>query len=152
VYAGSPLQLDFGEADEDKSFVLVTAQPLQPARVERVAYEGARPLRRVRHTLAELEREAERLAAAGWLHVRVPLSWRDPDLAAKVRRLLPNAVRIEAELPQADEAPAHQAASPRGAPPAELYQAYHLRQHGRAPEPALVEAFERLRHDEEHDE
>lgn len=152
VYAGSPLQLDFGEAGEDKSFVLIEAQPRQPARVERVPYEGARPLQRVRHTLAELEREASRLATA-WLHVVVPLTLRDPDLAAKVRRLLPNAVRIEAELPQmADETAPGQALSPRGTPPAELYQAYHRRQHGRAPEPALVEAFEQLRHDEEGDE
>lgn len=151
VYAGSPLQLDFGEAGEAKSFVLIEAQPRQPARVERVAYEGARPLLRVRQALAELERDATRLAAAGWLHVVVPLGSRDPDLAAKVRRLLPNAVRIEAELPQAEEAAAPQAVSPRGTAPAELYRAYHLRAHGRAPEAALLEAFERLRHDEEHD-
>src|SRR5207249_4918701 len=43
-YAGSPLQLDFGEAGEEKSFVVVDARPRQPARLERVPYRGGKPL------------------------------------------------------------------------------------------------------------
>lgn len=151
VYAGSTLQLDFGEAGEEKSFVVVEARPRQPAQMVRVPYQGAKPLAKVRHTLSELEREAPRLSSSGWLHVTVPLTLRDPDVAAKVRRLLPNAVRIEAEMPVVTEGDSAVAHPPRGTPPAELYQAYHLRAHGRAPEAPLVEAFERLRHDEEHE-
>jgi len=44
-YAGSPLQLDFGEVGEEKSFVVIDARPRQPARVERVPYRGGTPLR-----------------------------------------------------------------------------------------------------------
>src|SRR5262249_7588119 len=60
-YAGSPLQLDFGEAGEEKSFVVVNARPRQPARVEQVPYRGGKPLTLVRATFAELERDAPRL-------------------------------------------------------------------------------------------
>ncbi len=149
-YAGSPLQLDFGEAGEEKSFVVVEAQPRAPASITRIPYQGAKPLAQVRHTLSELEREAARLRAGGWLHVTVPLALRDPDLAVKVRRLLPNAVRVEAELPAAAET--QSVALPRGTPPGVLFTAYHERTHGRPPEPALLAAFERLRADEDHDD
>src|SRR5690606_19585041 len=39
-YAGSPLQLDFGEEGDRKSFVVVDAAPGKPARVTRIPYEG----------------------------------------------------------------------------------------------------------------
>lgn len=143
-YAGSPLQLDFGEAGEQKGFVVVDAEPRLPARVTRVPYEGGRPLQRVRHALPELEREAARLRDAGWLHVTVPIVVADPDLGAQVRRLLPNAVRITPELPEAPAAPSPALATP-GLAPAELYGAYHQREHGRAPERELLAAFEALR-------
>jgi exonuclease SbcD len=152
LYAGSPLQLDFGEAGEEKSFVVIEARPRQPAQVARVPYQGTRPLARLRHTLGEIERDAERLAASGWLHVTVPLSVGDPDLAAKVRRLLPNAVRIEPELPSLAAADPGAARPARGTPPVELFAAYHQRKHGRPPEPALLDAFEHLRQSEEREE
>jgi exonuclease SbcD len=147
-YAGSPLQLDFGEAGEQKGFVVIDAAPRLPARVTRVPYEGGRPLLRVRHTLPELEREAARLRAAGWLHVSVPIVVPDPDLAAHVRRLLPNAVRISPELPEATASAAPATARP-GLAPAELYSAYHEREHRRRPEPELLAAFEALRSEAE---
>jgi exonuclease SbcD len=148
-YAGSPLQLDFGEADEEKSFVLIEAEPRRPAQITRIPYQGARPLAAVRHTLPEIEREAEHLRGLGYLYVTVPVTRRDPDLAARVRALLPNAVRVQAELPAAPASEAGAAHPAHGTPPAELFAAYHQRQHGRAPEPALIEAFERLRSEEE---
>jgi exonuclease SbcD len=44
-YAGSPLQLDFGEMGETKTFVFIEARPGLPAEVRHVPYEGGRPLR-----------------------------------------------------------------------------------------------------------
>ena len=55
---GSPMQLDFGEAGEEKSFVVVDAYPGQAARIERVPYRGGMPLHKLRATLAELEQES----------------------------------------------------------------------------------------------
>jgi exonuclease SbcD len=141
-YAGSPLQLDFGETGEEKSFVLVDARPRQPARAERVPYRGGKPLVAIKGTLAELEREAPRLLESGWLRVTVALSARDPDINGKVRRLLPNAVSVIVELPES-EAPAG-AVSTKELRPTELYRAYHRVAHGAEPGGELVEAFDRL--------
>lgn len=140
-YAGSPIQLDFGEIGEEKSFALIEARAGHPAQVRQIAYEGGRPLREVRASLSELEQLAPDLAGA-WLRVIVPMAQRDPDLAARVRRILPDAVVIHPELPTAD------ASSPQsptdGHSPAERYMAY-VREHGRTPDAALIGAFEALR-------
>ena len=57
-YAGSPLQLDFGEAGEDKSVVVVDADPGRPVRVDLVPLQAGR-------RLADLHRHAGRTAGAG---------------------------------------------------------------------------------------
>jgi exonuclease SbcD len=145
-YAGSPLQLDFGEEGETKSFVVVEATPGKPARVERVPYTGARPLVSVRKTLAELETEAEPLARAGWLRVTVPLTQPDPEINGRVRRLLPNAVVVAVELPQRKDQGAVDR-PPAGAAPEELYRAYFKGVHGEEPETRIVETFNALRED-----
>lgn len=142
-YAGSPLQLDFGEAGEEKSFVAIEARPRQPARCERVPYQGGRPLLRVRKTLPEIEAEAGRLALGGWLWVTVPQDTPDLDIGSKVRKLLPNALRVEVELPP-PEAEADSDRPPAGASHVELFHAYFRRQHQAPPSPDLLEAFKAL--------
>ena len=143
-YAGSPLQLDFGEAGEKKVFMSIDARPRQPARIEAVPCQGGRPLVEVRARLAHLEREADKLRTSGWLKVRVLLDAPDPDLSGRVRRLLPNAVVVEAELPRATprETEPRPAAN---ASPLDLFRAYYVKTHGREPASSRLEAFEKLR-------
>lgn len=147
-YAGSPLQMDFGETGEEKSFVLVDARPGQPARMERVPYRGGKQLKRVRATLKDLERDAAALAGPDLLlAVQVPLETPDPDINARVRGLLPNALRVDVELPAARtlfDAPAA-AARAHATDPAELYAAYVRQSRGEAAlEPELLQAFKDL--------
>ena len=58
-YSGSPLQLDFGETEDDKCVNLVEAVPGQPARVEPVELSEGRRLRKVSGTLATLHELAK---------------------------------------------------------------------------------------------
>jgi exonuclease SbcD len=146
-YAGSALQMDFGEAGEQKSWVLVDARPGQPARSERVSYRGGKRLARVRGTLADLERDAPRLSDPGsLLWVSVALGAPDPDLNARVRKLLPNALRVDVELKErllfdAGIAVAHAHA----VEPSELYAAFVKARRGEAAlDPELLAAFKEL--------
>ena len=141
-YAGSLLQMDFGEAGEEKSFVVVTASPGEPATVEHVPYEGGIPLVDVRATLDELEVAADELRQSGWLRVTVPLTEKDPDLNRKVRELLPNALVVRAELPEAEEPPDIRLEA--GVSPVGHYGAYHLREHQRDADLAVLETFQDL--------
>ncbi|MEM7581896.1 MAG: exonuclease SbcCD subunit D [Acidobacteriota bacterium] len=147
TYAGSPLQLDFGEVGEEKSFVVIDAEAGGEASVRRVAYEGGRPLVDIRATFEELEADVERLRAAGWLRVTVPAaepaSSLDADVNSKVRRLLPNAVVVKVEMPVIETATDSPAPSPYTTP-SELYLGYLERQDERTAEPALLELFQRL--------
>jgi exonuclease SbcD len=143
-YAGSPLQLDFGEVGETKQFLLLEAASQLPVRVEPVPYQGSVPLRDVSGTLEEIERDAERHRSTGHLRVKVLLTARDPDIARKVRQLLPNAVVVNADLPRDEQAPNVDRPAP-GAAPRELYAAYHRKEHGREAEAQLLTAFDDLR-------
>jgi exonuclease SbcD len=143
-YAGSLLQMDFGEAGEEKSFVVINASPgkrVTSADVEHVPYEGGLPLVDLRLPLAELEESAGRYRT-GWLRVTVPLTERDPDLNRKVRELLPNALVVRAELPELEEPPKIRLES--GVPPVRHYAAYHLREHNHPAELAVLDTFEDL--------
>jgi exonuclease SbcD len=140
-YAGSLLQMDFGEAGEEKSFVVVSASPGKPAEIEHVSYQGALPLVNLRASLAELEETADR-HRTGWLRVTVPLTVKDPDLNRKVRALLPNALVVRAELPEAEEPRDLQLET--GIPPVGHYAAYHLRTHQQPADVAVLDAFQDL--------
>jgi exonuclease SbcD len=143
-YAGSLLQMDFGEAGEEKSFVVVTASPgksAKPSDIEHVPYEGGLPLVDLRASLAELEESADRYRT-GWLRVTVPLTEKDPDLNRKVRELLPNALVVRAELPEAEEPSDIRLET--GIPPVGHYAAYHLRVHQQAAELGVLDTFQDL--------
>jgi exonuclease SbcD len=141
-YAGSAMQLDFGEAGQQKTFVVIDAMPGRPASFEHVPYEGARPLVDVRLTLDEIEANADRLKGAGHLRVTVPVSTDDREINRRVRALLPNAVSVPIELPERTEAPTARPAP--DAPPRELFAAYYRRVHETDPLPCVLEEFDRL--------
>lgn len=63
-YAGSPLQLDFGEAGEDKSVVVVDADPGRPVRVDIVPLTAGRRLVDFDGTLDELRAQVSQIGNA----------------------------------------------------------------------------------------
>ncbi|MGH8909812.1 MAG: metallophosphoesterase family protein [Egibacteraceae bacterium] len=99
-YCGSPLQLDFGEADEDKFVLLVDAAPGAPAQVRPVRLKAGRRLRTLTGTLEELEGHA---GAVGEDHLRVVVRGRARvGLADDVRALFPDAVEVAVQTPERD--------------------------------------------------
>ncbi len=95
-YAGSPLQLDFGEAGEDKSVVVVDADPGRPVRVELVPLTAGRHLADFTGTLEELRAAA---AVIGDAYVRAVIVSDDPvpDLADAARDAAPQATLVSIE-------------------------------------------------------
>ena len=141
-YAGSPLQLDFGEVGQQKTFVLVNATPGRPAQVEHVPYQGGLPLQDVHAALSELEADADKHRDGCWLRVTVPLTEKDPDINRKVREILPNALVVRVELPTPSSEAVERFAA--GASADEHYSAYHRKEHGRDPDSAVLETFQEL--------
>lgn len=104
-YAGSPMQLDFGEAGEEKSSVLITAEPGRPAVIERLPLTTARPLVKFTGTLEQI---AEPFAIPDRAILRALIEVDDigDDLADQLQALLPDVTLESAEplLPGADRA------------------------------------------------
>lgn len=142
-YAGSPIQLDFGEAGEAKSFVRIDAVPGRPAQIRRVPYRGARELAVVRGTLDEIAARRDELVGARWLKVVVELPAPDPELSRKVRALLDNVVTVDFECPIQDRTPTA-GLTLRDASPVEVYRGWFERVHGRGVDDAVARAFNEL--------
>ncbi len=93
-YAGSILQVDFGEVGEEKSVVLVEAKPRQPVSIT------VQPLvraRRLHHIVGRLDDLAAHAAEVGngmaWVHIECEQDI--ADLAAEVHRRLPDAYLLD---------------------------------------------------------
>jgi exonuclease SbcD len=95
-YAGSPLQMDFGEAGETKSVVLVEADPSRPTSVEVIPLRAGRGLVEFTGTLAQLRVKADRIGDA---FVKAIIDTETParHLADAVAGALPDATVVRVE-------------------------------------------------------
>jgi exonuclease SbcD len=96
-YSGSPIQLDFGEVNDQKGALLVTAQPGKPASVQELPLTSGRGLLSLTGTL---EQVLARAGDTGDAYVKVVLQ--EParvGLADEVRVAIPNAVEVVLAAP-----------------------------------------------------
>ncbi len=97
-YSGSPLQLDFGEVDDQKGVLLVEASPSLPAKVTTIPLTSGRRLTTVEGTLEQVLSRAE---TVGEDYVKVVLTERGRvGLADEVRSHIPGAVDIVLDSPE----------------------------------------------------
>jgi DNA repair protein SbcD/Mre11 len=146
-YAGSPMQLDFGEVGDEKSFVVVDVAPRKPPKVGRVQYQGAVQLGQWAGTMTELERDADTLSHFGFLKVRITLDTPMPDLNRRARQILPNIVVVDAVLPESvteDTDSDHTARAALGVAPLDQFRSFYQREHQREPQPETLSAFSDL--------
>jgi exonuclease SbcD len=145
-YAGSPMQLDFGEVGEHKSFPVIEVQPGKPPRVERVPYFGGRRLGHWAGTLAELERDAAMLQQRyHYLRVAITLDTPMADLNRRARQIAPNVVVVQPVEPDAPEGEAAVAGRANAtAAPVDRFRAFYQREHQREPGTATLDLFSEL--------
>ena len=95
-YVGSPLQLDYGEAGEEKSSIVVDVVPGRPAQVQRLPLVAGRALVELRGSFEQVEARA---ADVGDELVRVVVESEDPilDLADALAELFPRATLVEVD-------------------------------------------------------
>lgn len=102
-YAGSPLQLDFGERDQQKSVVILDVKAGRPASVETIPISSGRALRELAGSLEELTKLAD-TPGEDFLRLVVKAQTRVPGIADQLRELFPNALDIRVECPHEDDA------------------------------------------------
>jgi DNA repair protein SbcD/Mre11 len=145
VYSGSAIQLDFGEAGEQKRVVIVEAQPGRRARLHEVGLQSGKTLKNVRVDVDTLERRLEEYRAFdGWLKVTVKLDHALPGLKDRVLKVLPNVLAVEVEL--SDGAVAFEGAKPE-APvlePLEAFKRFYQEARQKDAPEELLRAFAEL--------
>jgi exonuclease SbcD len=146
VYAGSTLQLDFGERGQRKRVVIVDAKAESPASVESIPLVSGRRLRDVVAAIDQLESVAGE-AGADFLRVVVKSRTRISGLSQQVSAALPNAVAVQQELPAVPAAlrPAPDLRNPR-----ERFRQFVREQKNLAVSPEMLEAFDRLYREAKH--
>lgn len=124
-YAGSLLQLDFGERDQGKRVLVFDAHPGRPPEVREITLSSGRRLREVTGTLEDLRARADSFGD-DFLRVIVRTDAPVTALAARVREILPNALEV---IPAPGDGPAPEearaAVSLRSMTPLELLQRYY---------------------------
>jgi exonuclease SbcD len=134
-YAGSLLELDFGEAGEQKRVVIVDVEPGLPATVRSVPLSAGRRLLRPRGPWEEI------LGLEGvhdsYLDLTVDTAGPDPGLAERAFAEFDHLVKVRAEYPRVE---------PEGFPAehrtlAEKYRDYYVEANEAEPPDELIAAF-----------
>lgn len=143
LYAGSLLQLDFGEQGQDKRVVIIDAKPGKKARFESIAIASGRRLRYVSGTIQELERIAAGCDHDDYLYVTVKVPKPKPGIADEVRSLLPHTVDVRIELPEREDT--GETMEPiRSLTPEKIFSRFCEDRDGVPPRRQLLEAFTKL--------
>jgi exonuclease SbcD len=139
-YAGSLLQLDFGETEQKKSVAIVEVAPGRPAEAREIPISAGRRLRDVSGTMEELTKYAE-TADSAFLRVTLKCDEPRPGLADEVRERLPNALDIHVAYARTEvEAPM----TLRGLSPREQFAGYYAGRHGTPASEAMLDMFDEL--------
>jgi exonuclease SbcD len=141
-YAGSLIELDFGEKEQDKRVVVFEAKAGRPVSVESLPITAGRRLRDVAGTLDELRAMAGGLGDA-FLRVTVRAETPVPGLADQVKELLPNALDVSVDHPRA-EAGAGQGGGRVALEPGALFATYYQHRNGAEPPAELRQLFDAL--------
>jgi exonuclease SbcD len=140
VYAGSLVELDFGEKEQEKRVVVLEATCGRPVSVETVPITAGRRLRDVAGTFEELQALA---ASVGddFLRVTVKVDRPRPGLAERVKELLPNALDVTVDHPRVAGPPGSGNGPRAGLEPPRLFAAYYEHRNGAPPSPELRALF-----------
>jgi exonuclease SbcD len=126
-YAGSLLQLDFGETEQTKSVTIVEAHAGRPAKVREVALSAGRRLLDIEGTLDDVVAKGRTLREA-YIRVFVRTDGPVPGIAGQIRDALPNAVDVQLKYERketGDQGPPLSSLQPR-----DQFVSYFRRQHG----------------------
>jgi exonuclease SbcD len=147
-YAGSILQMDFGEREQQKSVCLIDAHPGKPATVTTIDLTKGKALLRRSGTAETILGQALEFTNA-WVEVVLQPDKRTLELVDQVRAL-PGVIALRFEEPQVGNTgngePEHRRVGDR--PATELFSDYYKLKRKNDPDPQLLALFDRLYREE----
>lgn len=147
-YAGSILQMDFGEREQQKSVCLIDAHPGKPATVTTIDLTKGKALLRRSGTAEAILAQASEFTNA-WVEVVLEPDKRTLELVDQVRAL-PGVLVLRFEDPSGKEERKGETGNRRigDRPATELFSDYYERKRKSKPDPQLLALFDRLYREE----
>ncbi|MBH8566594.1 exonuclease subunit SbcD [Nostoc sp. CENA67] len=145
-YSGSLIQVDFGEAGEDKGFYLIDVEPGSPVKKpEFISIPCQKPLQIVECELRDYEEKLEPLRDySGYLKVIINLQTQQTGLADKIRKICGDKVlQIELRIPQV-ESKRKKSVNPEEFDPVAEFKLYFQEELNTTPNPAVIARFAEL--------
>lgn len=144
-YSGSLIQVDFGEAGEDKGFYLIDVEPGSPANPEFISIPCQKPLQIIECELSDYEEKLESLRDySGYLKVIIKLQTPQIGLADKIRKICGDKVlQIEPSYPEV-KPNQEKSVSREDFDPVEEFKRYFQDVLNTTPNSAVVAKFEQL--------
>ncbi|WP_216595570.1 exonuclease SbcCD subunit D C-terminal domain-containing protein [Myxosarcina sp. GI1] len=144
-YSGSLIQVDFGEAEEEKGFNLVTVEPNRPAKVEFKVIPCHKPLK----VLYCNENNLDEILTAhrqhpGYLKVIVEMETQQMGLGDRVRRICPQTLIIQPKYTKTAVERQTESIDYQTFNPTEEFARYYQEQSAKNLEPAVKRAFNDL--------
>ncbi|MBE9185050.1 exonuclease SbcCD subunit D [Microcoleus sp. LEGE 07076] len=145
-YSGSLIQLDFGEAEQEKGFCLIEVEPGSQAKVEFKSVACHKPLKVLKCDNDNLDAVLEaHQYHPGFLKVIVDLDSPQIGLADRVRQICSQAVSIEPRYRDSPLEPTEITnIDPNNFDPATEFSNYYQNRLGTTPQPAVLEEFQNL--------
>jgi DNA repair protein SbcD/Mre11 len=140
-YAGSLIQLDFGETNQEKSVVVVEAAAGKPVKATEIPVTAGRLLVDVEGTYDQVVIRGADLGDA-FLRVFVDTDGPVAGMADRVREVLPNAVDVHLRYERAEDTAAGPPLS--SLRPRDQFLAYFGSVHAAEPDAGLMAAFDEL--------
>jgi exonuclease SbcD len=147
-YAGSILQMDFGEREQQKSVCLIDAHPGKPSTVTTIDLTKGKALLRRSGTAEAILAQAADFTNA-WVEIILQSDKRTPELVDHVRAL-PGIISMRFEEPEGKDERNGGTGSQRigDRPAAELFSDYYKLKRKTEPDPQLLTLFDRLYREE----
>ena len=147
-YAGSILQLDFGEQGDAKHVYIVEARAGKPTELlKAVPLQSGKRLKRLNMELDDLDRRAHEFDYDGYLKLALKLERPRPGLKDRIRADFPNVLSIDIELPEVETSEAE--VDLEGMDLLTAYARYYEEKRGQSVPDDVQDAFRDLLEDEE---
>ncbi|MDJ0718619.1 MAG: exonuclease SbcCD subunit D [Prochloraceae cyanobacterium] len=144
-YSGSLIQVDFGEAGEEKGFNLITVEPNRPAKVEFKPIPCQKPLKVLYCNEANLDEVLEENRShPGHLKVCVELETQQMGLGDRVRKICPQTLIIEPKYTTTEVEQRSATIDYQNLNATEEFRRYYQEQLQRNPQPDVEQAFSNL--------
>ena len=144
-YAGSIMQLDFGEQLSSKYIYIAEVNPAKPTSLKEIKLKTGKKLKNINTTKDNLDKKEFEIADFdGWVKLRLELEHPQPGLKDRIKANHKNVLIVETKIKNYENQDEDEGVDLEKLSLYEAYQAYYHEKHGKKIPSNISEAFKEL--------